>query len=138
MPNLEDTFLTDLAHETTEGFKRAADGDLDQVSGLENIKNSLLRRLQVTPGSLVHRPNYGVGIKDFLNGVNSIDNQRTLALRVKEQFEQDFRVVEVLGLRVSSEDTRPEKVVIFIRVKLVGYGDQDLQFIPFGEVATNG
>lgn len=126
MANIEEHLLTDIAHD--KDLKRAADGDLDKISGLANLKSALLRRLVTTPGALAHRPNYGVGIKDFQNAPNSLDNQRSLALRVKEQFEQDFRVKEVTGLRFDTEDDDPSKTVVVVKVKVAGYEEVELGF----------
>jgi phage baseplate assembly protein W len=109
-----------------------ASGDLDTIDGLENVKDALLRRLVTTPGSLIHRPTYGVGLKDFLNGINSRTMRERLANRIQEQFEQDPRVEKVLGLSVTSDDFSPELVKINVRVKLVGYEEQDFIFQPFG------
>lgn len=136
MALLDEALLRDLAQNPGEGFKVAADGDLDTVSGLENLKAALFRRLMVVPGTLVHRPTYGVGVKNFLNAPNSIDNQRALAVRIKEQFEQDFRVEEMLGMRVSVDRNNPSLVIIFVKVRVQGFGEAEMDFIPFGETVN--
>lgn len=131
MAKIDEAYLRDIAHAPGDGFLVAADGDIDTVSGIENVKAALFRRLMVVPGTLVHRPNYGVGVKNFLNAVNSLDNQRALATRIKEQFELDFRVREMIGMRVTTEEGG--KVIIFVRVDLEGFGEVQLDFVPFGD-----
>ena len=130
MANIEEFLLTDIAHKSD--LLRAADGDLDKITGVKNLKDALFHRLLTYPGSLAHRPDYGVGIKDFQNAPNTIDNQRALALRIKEQFEQDFRVREFSGMRVVINDNDPGNVTIVVRVKINGLEEAEMQFVPFG------
>jgi hypothetical protein len=131
MATIEETLGTDLAH--ISDLKKSATGDLDKLSGLANVEAALFHRLITEPGTLIHRPNYGVGIKQYQNGPNTLSSQRQLALRIQEQFIQDDRVEAVLGVSVKSEDTSPHKVILTVRVKIVGYGEAALQFTPFGE-----
>jgi len=135
--SIEELYRRDLAHQTTQGLETTPDGDLATLTGLNNVRAALFRRLQVTPGSLVHRPDYGVGIKDFLNAVNSLDNRRALAIRITEQFTRDDRVDSVLGMDIRQDETVPGKVVLFVRVTLRGFGEETFRFVPFGETVTN-
>ena len=130
MANIDEILGTDIAHKSD--YILTATGDLDTLSGLENIKNALFHRLITSPGSLIHRPNYGVGIKDFQGAPNSIELQRQLALRIQEQFEQDPRVVKVLGVSLNYEDLTPDMVEIIVRVRITGYDEVTAKFIPFG------
>lgn len=131
MAFLDEFYLTDLEHKGD--LKVAPDGDLKDIYGLENLKMALLHRLITYPGSLIHRPNYGVGVQRYLNALSSIDNQRNLAVDIKNQFEQDFRVEEFLGMSVDVNDSQPELIKITVRVKAAGYGEATLDFRPFGE-----
>jgi hypothetical protein len=131
MASILEVLKQDIAHKSD--YLLAPNGDLDLISGLANIKEALFRRLITTPGSLAHRPTYGVGIKSFQNSLNSLENQRTLAARIKEQFELDSRVEAVSGVRVDYGDNTPEKLTIIVRVKIKGYDELEADFIPFGE-----
>jgi phage baseplate assembly protein W len=131
MTTLTDLIGVDIAHKSD--FLLSADGDLDTISGLDNIKIALFHRLITSPGSLIHRPTYGVGIQDFQNAVNSIANQREIANRIQEQYEQDPRVEAVTGVRIDNDDLTPEKVVLLVKVKVRGYDEVEMEFIPFGE-----
>lgn len=128
---LEDFLGKDIAFKGD--FIRTATGDIDTISGLENVKNALFHRLITSPGTLIHRPGYGVGIKDFQNAPMTIDTQRELAMRIKERFEEDPRVEEVSGVQVQVEDTRPDRITVLVRVKIAGYDEEPMKFIPFGE-----
>lgn len=136
MATIDEIIGTDLSHPVAGGFGVAADGDIDIVTGIANIQQALMRRLVTSKGSLAHRPDYGVGVKDFLNSPNSLENQRALATRVKEQFERDDRIEEVTGLRVETNSDSPSKVIIYVRVKIAGYNEQVLEFVPFGETVN--
>lgn len=131
MATAEEIYGRDIAFKSD--FVPTASGDLDTVEGLANVKEAILRRILTTPGGIVHRPDYGVGLKDFQGAINSISAQRELAARLQEQLPQDPRIERVLSLSVNSEDDRPELVKIVIRVQLVGYGEQTLTFVPFGD-----
>ncbi len=130
MANLEEFLGTDIAFKGD--FIKTATGDIDIISGLENVKNALFHRLVTSPGTLIHRPDYGVGIKDFQGAPMTIDTQRQLALRIKEQFEQDTRVEAVSGVRVNVGDLTPDKLTIVVRVKIRGYDEETAEFTPFG------
>ena len=131
MTTLNEYMKRDIAFKND--YVRAPTGDLDVIEGLANIKEALFRRLITTPGSLSYRPNYGVGIKDFQNALTTIENQRTLAARIKEQFESDSRIEKVSGVRIESADDEPEKITIVVRVKIKGYDEVEADFKPFGE-----
>ena len=133
MALVDEALLTDIAHR--KDLLLAPKGDVQTISGFENYRQALLRRLITTPETLVHRPTYGVGIKDFQNAPSSIANQRKLALRIKEQFEQDPRTLSVEGFKFDVDDNTPEKITIFVKVTAIGFGEVELPFQPFGEVS---
>lgn len=128
---MSDIYKTDLAFKNDMSVTQT--GDLELISGLDNVKESLFRRLLTVQGSIIHRPGYGVGIKRYQGALNSLQNQRELALLIKEQFEQDPRVEKLLGVSITSSDARPDIVKVLIRVQIVGYGEQQFSFIPFGD-----
>lgn len=115
-------------------FVRTPTGDLATIEGLDNVRDALLRRLITSPGSIVHRPTFGVGIKRFQNAIGSIATQRQIAQDIKEQFLQDPRVEGVSGVSVAIEDLDAGLFKISVRVKLVGYDEQTLQFSSTPEV----
>jgi len=131
MATIEEAMLKDVLH--NGDLRVTASGDLECVTGILNLKQALFHRLLTTPGALVHRPEYGVGIKNFQNAVNTLDTQRRLANNIIDQFSRDIRIQEVSGVRITSEDSSPGKVVIYVRVKAVGYDEITLDFKPFGE-----
>lgn len=132
MANIEETLGKDLAFKND--LVRSSTGDLDTIAGVANVKMALLHRLMTVPGSLIHRPLYGVGLKEYQNAPSSIAVLRSLAIRIQEQFEQDPRVEMVEGVRIEKSDERPDLTYVIIRVKIVGYGETEVKSIPFSEV----
>lgn len=128
----DDFYLVDLAFQSD--FVITPAGDLETITGLDNLKQALFHRLITQPGTLIHRPNYGVGIKSFQNSVNSAANQAEIFSRVREQFSKDTRVEEVTGIQFKINDTRPDMLQIIIKVKPKGYSEQIMGFLPFEEV----
>lgn len=131
MATLDEVFKRDIAFKGD--FVLTPTGDIDVISGLENLKQALFHRIITSPGSLVHRPTYGVGIKDYLNGPASLSLQTELARRIQEQLILDPRVEEVLGVGFSFTDSRPDLTRIVVRVKPRGYDELGFTFLPFGE-----
>lgn len=132
MSELDDFLKTDFAFKSD--FVVTPTGDLELLSGLENLKDALFRRLVTTPGALIHRPEYGVGLKNYQNAINGIENQRRLAGTIKEQFEQDPRVEKVTGVSFNVDDNKPDTIKVNCSVSVVGYGETGFSFIAFGDV----
>jgi phage baseplate assembly protein W len=127
---LEEVLGRDIAF--AGDFIVSATGDIDLISGLENIKQALFDRLMTSPATLIHRPNYGVGIKDYQNAPATLATKRKLALRIQEQFEQDDRVEKVTAVSINFDAQDPSKTVIIVKVKVQGYDESPMNFIPFG------
>lgn len=131
MANITEALKTDLAH--AGDFVPTPAGDLGTVSGLANLKQALYHRLVTKPGSLAHRPTYGVGVNLYQNAPNSITIQQELALKIKAQFMQDPRVADVTSVAFDSDDTSPQLTKLSVTVKPVGYSEQEMLFAPFGK-----
>ena len=115
------------------GMSISPTGDVALVEGLENLKQALFNRMITVPGSLKHRPNYGVGVPLFLGAISSLSKQQELAGKIKEQCELDPRVEEITGVALDYTDEHPEQVKVIVRVKPVGYEESAMTFQGFGE-----
>lgn len=133
MSAIDDFYKIDLLH--NGDFVAAPNGDFALAKGLVNLKQALFHRLITVPGSLVHRPLYGVGIKLWQNDVGSLARQRDLASRIKEQFEQDERVEELTGIIVNSSDSNGRFEITY-KVKVSGGGLLEETVNPFDEVTS--
>lgn len=128
---IDEFYKIDLLHDGD--FKAAPNGDFALAKGVTNLKQALFHRLITVPGTLVHRPLYGVGVKLWQNDVGSISRQRDLATTIKQQFEQDERVDEVTGVRVEKIN---ENGTFEVTYKVQVSGGQLLEETvnPFGEI----
>lgn len=131
MASLAETLGTDILHKSD--LQRTATGDLATISGLENLRIALFHRLVTVPGSLVMRPNYGVGVKLYQNAPATLTNQRKLALDIQANLIQDDRVESVESVRFEVDDLTPEKSKIIVKIKVAGLGETEMTFTPFGE-----
>lgn len=123
-----DFYLRDIKHR--EDFFRE-NGDLVLEDGLDNIKNQLLRRLVTVPGSIIHRPNYGVGISEYQNVTLTLGKKQSIASSIKNNLEQEPRVNEVKSVSFKSEDNKPDSFIVEVSIELVGYGEQTIQYKAF-------
>lgn len=130
MANITETMLTDVMHK--KDYVRTAVGDRATITGLDNYKEALFRRLITEPGSLIHRPQYGVGIKRYQGALSTLTKQRELATIIEEQFLRDPRTDSVMGVLVSTNQAQPDLTYIIVRVKPVGYDEVEMKFEPFG------
>ncbi len=130
MATAEEIYLVDIKHR--RDYVRTASGDLELESGEENARQAIIRRIMTNPGSIVHRPDYGVGIKNYQGAVSTLEQKRALGKAIVDQVEQDDRVRSVLGVRIDIDDDTPEKTVLTVRVELVGLGEVPVTITPFG------
>lgn len=131
MADVDEFYLEDLAHQGT--LLESSSGDLDTVRGLSNLKQALYHRLITRKGSLIHRPDYGVGVKDFQNAVGSLATFRKLAQAIDEQFRQDFRVLDVTNVAITQDENNTGLFKIVVTIQTAGYAELPMTFVPFGE-----
>ncbi len=129
--NITEAFGTDSAHKGD--LVITSSGDIGRISGLDNYKNAIFHRIMTVPGSLVHRPTYGVGVAAYQNAPTSFGIQQKLALLIEEQIAQDARTERVNGIVISAGDGTPNQFLVKVSVKPIGYSDQEFLFTPFSE-----
>jgi len=127
--NINDALKNDIAH--VGDMVLTPSGDLGQISGLANLKRALFHRLITIPGTLVHRPTYGIGIGLYQNGLSSFSKQAELASKIAEQFAQDPRVLSVKSVSVNFNNSNPQQTLIGVFVTPIGYTEQQMTFTPF-------
>lgn len=131
---MTDLLGTDLAF--TDDFQISPTGDFDTLSGTDNVKQAIFRRLMTVPGTLLHRPTYGVGLISFQDAPLTLGVKRQLAQRIGEQLPLDPRIKKVVSVSVSSADNTPATVTIVIVVEVVSLGTQSFTFTPFNGVTV--
>jgi hypothetical protein len=128
--NINDSFLQDLSH--TGDFSSNNSGDLKLVSGRDNLRQAILHRLITVQGSIIHRPDYGVGVKLYQGMISTLEKQRELALRIRQQLELDDRIDSVDSVRFTpDEDYRQGTFIINIKITASGIGELEQEINPF-------
>lgn len=130
MATIEEFIGTDVVHQSD--WTVNAKGDLGIIKGLKNLKLRLLHRMVTSPGGFIHLPLYGVGIKDFQNSPMTIGNQIQITKRIEEQFLQDPAVETVTGVTFIKDNNFANRLQIIARIQVVGAGDTQFTFTPFG------
>jgi hypothetical protein len=130
MSSANDFYLVDLQFKND--LASSSSRDLQRISGKNNAIQALFNRLVTVPGSLAHRPTYGVGVKQWQNRISTLGAKRDLALRIKSQFEEDFRVDKFLGVQFTEKENG--KFFIKYRLNLKGIGEITATVNPFGDI----
>ena len=133
MATVEQYIGTDILH-IRDFRKTTVGGNIQTVSGLENLRQAVLRRLITTPGQLVHRPLYGAGLARFQNAPNTLDTRRTMSTIIEEQLLRDPRIESVTSVNFRYPDPKPESVEIAVTCEVKGYGELTVELRPFGEI----
>lgn len=121
MATIDELYLTDILHK--KDMQVTPQGDIALISGKDNVVDAIIRRIITTKGSIVHRPNYGVGLKRLQNAINSVQKQLELAEDIRVQLADEERVETVKEISVSVDDNNPERLRVFVRADLVGFGE---------------
>lgn len=131
---MTDLLGTDFAF--TDDFQINQQGDFDTLSGLDNVKQAIYRRLMTVPGTLLHRPTYGCGLISFQGAPMSLGVKRQLAQRIGENLKQDPRIAKVSSVAISATDDQPDSITIAVTANVVSYGTQTFTFKPFAGVVV--
>ena len=75
-------------------LRKTASGDLRLARGRDNLLAALSRRQEASPGDLLHRPDYGVGAKQFVDTANTPAQRGLLAARARRNLLNDARIKE--------------------------------------------
>jgi len=125
----DDILLVDLAY--AEDLSAAPNGDLDVVSGLNNVSAALLRRMLTIPGTLAHAPDYGAGLLSFQGAPMSLSQKQKMTQKIAEQLPLDPRVESVSSVGIQVTNDAPDKMILTVKVKLLGLGEQTITYTPF-------
>jgi len=130
LSNINDSFLVDLSH--NGDFSNNEKGDIKTISGRDNLTQAIMNRLITTQGSIIHRPEYGVGLKLYQGVISSIDKQRELSLKIKEQLLQDTRIESIDSVKFSQvSDYQAGTFIVTLKITASGVGQIEESFNPF-------
>jgi phage baseplate assembly protein W len=106
-------------------FRVSATGDYILLEGKEALRQAIYRRLLTRPGEYRARPEYGVGVLDFVKRRRVQSTLDELRQRVVDQLSLDSRISEVVDV-VGENIDDGFKLLIIVRV-----AGETLQFAPF-------
>jgi phage baseplate assembly protein W len=129
-----DALGTDLAFD--DDFQISPSGDFDTISGIENVRRSIFRRIITVPGTLIHRPNYGCGLVAFQGAPVTLDIKRQIAHKIATNLPLDPRISKVTNVSVNAEDGTPDTLVVTVSVVIAVYGEVTFTFTPFTQVVV--
>lgn len=125
----EEVLLTDLAY--AEDLQAAPNGDFDVVSGMSNVSAALFRRIMTIPGTLAHAPTYGAGLLSYQGAPMTLAQKQQIAQKIAEQVVLDPRVESFTSVGFSSPKDNPQMLILTLKVKIIGQGEQEMTYIPF-------
>ncbi len=127
-----DALGTDLLHEDELPLDGA--GDYIEVSGEDNLRLSLRRRMIVRPGEYKFRPNFGVGILDFLKKPLTSSRLDEIRTRIVNSFGSERRLESVSSIALDPYIATSGLQGLIVNPVVVIRG-RKLQFQPFDFVS---
>lgn len=121
MPTDAERFGRDIAlpDDPEDELQVTASGDLLLREGRPNARAALRRRLICSPGALIHRPDYGAGVLDYLELPNSLSTRTQLGNAVRRNLLADDRVGEVVvntSAGLADGTARPQAITVELSV----------------------
>lgn len=121
----ERQFGTDIKFENDYDITSA--GDYLLLSGLENLRAAVYRRLLTNPGEYKLVPDYGVGMKRWVKKPDTSANRAEMKTIIEQQLLRDPRIQEIVQIAIESLENQPGvKVGIVLRAN-----GRALRFRPF-------
>jgi phage baseplate assembly protein W len=97
-----------------------ASGDWTAVTGLEALRQSLLRRIITNPGEWRTKPDYGAGARLYVKAKNTAGMREELAGRIKSQLLADPRVESIDLVVVTPLDDGSPGIKVSVSITPVG------------------
>lgn len=91
-------------------------GDLQSVSGVEALRQSLIRRWITNPGEMPTAPEYGAGLRSYVKAKNTPAMRAEVESRVRAQTLRDPRVLSVALVTVARLDDGSDGIKISAQV----------------------
>jgi phage baseplate assembly protein W len=93
-------------------------GDLQTVSGRENLGQAILHRMMTRQGELIDigHPDYGSRLHELIGEPNNESTRDLVRLYIKECISQEPRVQDIVSLLVNVHKDNPHAVLVDITV----------------------
>lgn len=127
MPVIQDknnVYGVDIAFQNGR-YALTAKGDYQTITGEENLRRSIWRRLITNPGEYKLDPSYGVGVPAFVKKGLTNNNLSKLRHRITDNLSRDPRIEKILELTLTPAET---SLTIVLRIQAKG---KAVTFQPF-------
>ena len=101
-------------------YRLQGNGDLALTRGLEAFKANFARSLVVRPGDIFWRPNYGIGLVEFLNAPATAANIFEMKNRIQQSLTSDAAVEEITRNDIEISRNPIGLIEIFTSVVVAG------------------
>ena len=129
MAAIDVILLTDVAHNKDI---KTTPKDADTVSGVDNVREAVRRRIITRPGTLIHRPDYGANLLKYQGAPLTLSKKQEMANAIVENLKREDRVKEVTS--ISFDESTDGITTVKVKYNIVGYGEDILDTPLFGEV----
>lgn len=117
---VRDVYGYDIAFRPSRGFLLTPGGDFARISGIENVKAAIYRRLITRPGEYRYRPSYGVGVLDYLLKPPTRAVLDQLRQRIIDQLTLDPRLSQVDVTTEMTEIGGVQVLQVYVRAVVGG------------------
>lgn len=100
-------------------------GQYDYCKGNESIRECIWNILLTHPGERLMRPEFGVGLRDFVHHPNNETTRHLIADMVKKGIERWETRVELQAIEVSADPTNLTQINITLNYQLRNNGQAD-------------
>ena len=104
----------DVSDANGADLKVAPSGDWLTVTGREALRQSVIRRLLTSPGEWRTKPDYGVGLRDFVKTKNTSTAREYLKTRIRSQLLKDTRIQEVRDVRFDTSVASTLRIAVYV------------------------
>lgn len=100
-------------------------GDVDIVSGRENLGQAIIHRLLTRLGELeeLGYPEYGSNLHELIGSPNNLMTRRMVKLYVNQCLSQEVRIEKIESINVMPHSSDPHALVVEISVIPIGSND---------------
>lgn len=117
----------------TDDLQVTPKGDYQTITGLENLRRAILRRLIVAPGEYKLNPQYGVGIARFVKKGMTKANLDELRHLIVDNISRERRIDKVAAILVQSTFFDQDPGIV-VTVSVIAKGRKQA-FQPFNFTA---
>jgi len=92
-------------------------GDMQTISSLENLAQSIKYALMTEQGSLYYDPDYGINLSSIIGTKNTALQRSRLRTEISRVLNAEPRIEKIEQLDVTQSTTNPTEINIYARVK---------------------